>query len=282
MIKVPAKFKKNIANELKRFQAHVQTLASRGKSATEEDARILINDILSYVLGYDKYNDLKTEYKEKNDRIDYVIKLSEGPNARKKDKFDFIIEAKSTAVELKQDHINQTLSYCLNMSVDYFILTNAKDWKLFKVINTKAKKEADLIWEYNISQGTDYDTMAEEMYTISKQAYTDRAWEQVSDISKATDVGEIMALIYSDKFVRQVCRSLKELHEVKVSEAKIQEILADEIFKDFAKMNKTLLRKLNAPNERTNKEPSESPTQSAPPLEQDEEKSSSCSSDKVA
>lgn len=247
MIKVPSKLKKTISQELKTFQGHINSLIARGKSATEEDARIIINDILSYVLGYDKYNDLKTEYKDKNGRLDYVVKLNEGPNAKKKEKHDFIIEAKSTCVELKEDYVNQTLSYCLSMGVDYFVLTNVKEWKLFKVINTKSKKEADLIWECNLINGKDLDTLTDEMYVFSKYAYLEKVWDRVSDISKATDIGELLAIIYSDKFVKMMCRSLRDLHEVKISEAALQDILAKDIFKDFSKLNRNLLKKLNSP-----------------------------------
>lgn len=248
MIRVPAKNKKIISQELKKFQIHIQNLVSKGKVATEEDARILINDILSDVLGFDKYNDLKTEFKDKNGRLDYVVKLSEGPNARKKDKHDFIIEAKSTAVELKEDHVNQTLSYCLSMSVDYFVLTNLKEWQLYRVINTKNKTGAELIWDVNLLNGSDIDTMAEEMYVFSKYAYIENTWDQVSDLSKATDSGEIMAIICSDKFAKMICRQLREIHEVKISEDKIIDILSKEIFKDYTKINKNLLKKLNSPN----------------------------------
>lgn len=246
MIRVPTKNKKAISQELKKFQIHIQNLVSKGKSATEEDARILINDIISDVLGYDKYNDLKTEFKDKNGRLDYVVKLTEGPNAKKKDKHDFVIEAKSSAVDLKEDHVNQTLSYCLNLSVEYFILTNAREWKLYKVINTKNKTAADPIWEVNLLNGTDLDTIAENMYVFSKYAYIEKTWEQVSDLSKATDTGDIMAIICSDKFVKMLCRQLKEIHDVKVSEGKIQDVLSGEIFKDYSKINKSLLKKLNA------------------------------------
>ncbi len=245
MIRVPLKNKKTISLELKKFQIHIQNLVAKGKIATEEDARILINDILSDVLGYDKYNDLKTEFKDKNGRLDYVVKLSEGPNAKKKEKHDFIIEAKSTALDLKEDHVNQTLSYCLSMSVDYFILTNVKEWRLYRVINTKNKTSADLIWDVNLLNGVDIDTMSEEMYVFSKFAYIENTWDQVSDLSKATDAGEIMAIICSDKFTRMICRQLKEIHDVKISEDKILEVLSTEIFKDYTKINKNLLKKLN-------------------------------------
>lgn len=266
MIRVPAKNKKIISQELKKFQIHIQNLVSKGKAATEEDARILINDILSDVLGFDKYNDLKTEFKDKNARLDYVVKLSEGPNSKKKDKHDFIIEAKSTAIELKEDHVNQTLSYCLSMSTDYFVLTNVKEWRLYRVINTKNKTGAELIWDVNLLNGSDIDTMSEEMYVFSKYAYIENTWDQVSDLSKATDSGEIMAIICSDKFAKMICRQLREIHEVKISEDKIIEILSSEVFKDYSKLNKNLLKKLNTQNkpDKVSTESPRQPIESAP------------------
>lgn len=247
MIKVPTKFKKSMASELKKFVPHVQGLLAKGKSSTEDDARIIINDILGDVLGYDKYNDLKTEYKDRNGRLDYVVKLSEGPHAKKKDKFDFVIEAKAACIELKGDHINQTLAYCLTASIDYFILTNARDWQLYKVTKSKNKSDAQLIWDINLNDGSDIDSLVDEMYVLSKHAYLDGKWDFVSDHSKATDSADIMAIVYSDKFIKTICRSIKELHDVKVVDDVIKEVLMDKVFKDPAGMNKNLLRKLNTP-----------------------------------
>lgn len=245
MIKAPVKFKKTMLVELKKFIPHIQGLISKGKTGTEEDARIIINDILGYVLGYDKYNDLKTEFKDRNGRLDYVVKLSEGPNAKKKEKFDFIIEAKAACVELKDDHINQALAYCLTANIDFFVLTNAKEWKLFKTIKSKAKNDAQLIWEVNLNDGSDLDTLADEMYVFSKHAYLEGKWDFISDHSKATDMADIMSVIYSDKFVKSICKSLKDIHEVKVVEDVVRGILNDKIFKEPLKINKNLLKKLN-------------------------------------
>lgn len=245
MIKVPAKLKKTMTNDLKKFIVHVQGLLSKGKTGTEEDARIIINDILGDVLGFDKYNDLKTEFKDKNGRLDYVVKLSEGPNAKKKEKFDFVIEAKAACVELKQDHINQTLTYCLTSNIDYFVLTNARDWQLYRVLKSKTKNDAQLIWDVNLNDGSDIEALVDEMYVFSKHAYLDGKWDFVSDHSKATETGDIMSIIYSDKFVKSICRTLKDIHDVKVVDDVIKEILLSKVFKDSNSVNKNLLKKLN-------------------------------------
>lgn len=52
MIRVPAKNKKAISQELKRFLVHTQNLVAKGKSSTEEDARILNAWILVLFAAY--------------------------------------------------------------------------------------------------------------------------------------------------------------------------------------------------------------------------------------
>lgn len=246
MIKAPAKFKKPMSLGIKKYVTHVQNLVAKGKAGTEEDARIIINDILADVLGYDKYNDLKTEFKDKNGRLDYIVKLSEGPHAKKKDRFDFVIEAKAACVELKEDHVNQALTYCLTANIDFFMLTNAKDWLLYKVNKSKVKNEASLIWEVNLNAGEDAENLADEMYVLSKHAYIEEKWDFISDHSKATDMGDIMAIIYSDKFVKSICKSLKDIHDVKIVDEVVRDIMNEKIFKDVNKINKNLLKRLNA------------------------------------
>ena len=54
MVKIPSKIKKAIGLELKRFSPVIQNLKSRGTGTSEDDSRIVLNDILNDVLGYDK------------------------------------------------------------------------------------------------------------------------------------------------------------------------------------------------------------------------------------
>jgi len=119
MIKIPSKIKKNIASELKRYTPIVQNLKNKGNSTSEDDSRIVLNDILSDVLGYDKYNELRTEQREKAGRLDYVVKLTDGPFANKKDKIDFIVEAKAIHQELQNKYVDQTLTYCLTTNTAF-------------------------------------------------------------------------------------------------------------------------------------------------------------------
>jgi len=261
MIRVPAKYKKSISTELKKFIPVINSLIQKGKSSSEEDARIILNDILADVLNYDKYNELKTEHKDKNHKLDYAVKIQSN-NTKKKDKIDFIIEAKAAHVELSQAHIDQTLDYCLSLGVDYFILTNVVSWHLFEVQKRKSKPEAIPLHSINFSKDSDTEILAEGFYPFSKVSYLEGEWNTLSDHKKATASSDIVAILLSDKVVKNVCKILKEIHDIKVSEDALIDVLEDEIIREsaFKSVNKNLLKKLNTVEDKKTKETTEQST----------------------
>ena len=255
MYKVPVKHKKAISQEFKTFLPLISSLISKGKLSTEEDARILLNDMLHSILGYNKFNELKTEIRDKNGRMDYVVKLTDGPNKNKPDRYDFVIEAKACSVELNQSVIDQTLTYCLTSGLDYFIITNAQKWQLFRVKRQGKVPTANLIHEVSLSSTTNIDMLAEEFYLFSKAAYVNGDWKRVSEVKAATKVEDVVAVLLCDKTLKLIARELTSEHEVKVDEESIKDILESTILKQWAgDYNKRLLKKLN---EKTVKKPNE-------------------------
>lgn len=254
MYKVPARYKRSINDGLKRFLPLIHNLQAKGKSSSEDDARILLNDILGDVLGYDKYNELKTEMRERNHRCDYVVKLSDGPNAKKADRFDFIVEAKAAHVELNEGHINQTLSYCLSLNADYFVLTNSVKWQLFKVKRSRASNEANLIHEIDLGSSTHEDSLSDEFYLFSKASYLNGDWGHVAEHVKATSIDDVAAVILSDKIIRAISRELMSLHGVKISPEAMKDIVENQIIKSQVdSIDKKLIKKLNMKSEKTSR-----------------------------
>lgn len=248
MYKVPAKLKKTISQELKKFLPLINNLHAKGKQSSEDDARILLNDILSDVLGFDKYNELRTEMREKNNRFDYVVKLNDGPYSKKKDRFDFVIEAKAAHIHLKEDHVNQTLSYCLAKGMDYFFLTNAVKWQLYAVKHSKKCPSARLLHEVDFSVSNSSDSLAEEFYLFSKASYLNGDWKQVVQHARATKIEDVVAVLLSDKIVRSVTKELIAISGVKVNSDVVKDIIENQIVKsEVDHINNKLLKKINAP-----------------------------------
>ncbi len=247
MYKVPAKFKRSISTELKKFTTVIKNLQSKGKASSEDDARIIINDVLADVLGYDKYNEVKTEHREKNGRLDYVIKVSDSPYSKKKDQYDFVIEAKAAHVSLSQSHVNQTLQYCLTNGIDFFVLTNTVRWQLYSVKNTKRNSDANLIHEVNFGVESNTDNLAEEFYLFSKNSYLNGDWRDVHKVANATKVEDIVAVILSDKIIKSITKEVTSIHGVKVLPEQLKDIIENQIIKaEVEDLNKSLLRKINS------------------------------------
>lgn len=261
MIKVPAKHRRSIETELKRFLPVFSNLAAKGKASSEDDARIILNDVLSYVLGYDKYNELKTEQRDKGGRLDYLVTLADGPR-RKRASADFIVEAKAAHITLNQSHVDQTLAYCLTAGLDFFFLTNVLTWQLYKVKRSKKQPEAFLIHEVNFTTDNSAETLAEDFYIFSKASYLAGDWNDVSLKAKATNEGDIVAILLSDRMIKLVVRQLKEIHGARLSDEVVKDIIENKIIKaENNEINKGLLRRLNQKPSRRSSQAGELPNE---------------------
>ena len=252
MVKLPSKIKKAIGLQLKQFYPVIQNLKSRGTRTSEDDARIVLNDMLNDVLGYDKYTELRTEQREKAGRLDYVLKLTEGPYASKKDKIDCVIEAKAIHQDLTPKYVDQTLTYCLTTNTKYFILTNVRQWHLYKIkpAQKETRPDAELIHEVDFTQPNNMEALAEEFYILSRASYLAGNWERVATLKRATNVNDIFTILLSQKAIKLVTKLLSEIHGVRIPEELVGEIIETQLGDDQKlKVNRTLLKRLNASGE---------------------------------
>ena len=252
MMKIPSKIKSAIGLELKRFFPVIQNLKSRGTGTSEDDSRIVLNDILNDVLGYDKYTELKTEQREKAGRLDYVVKLTEGPYASKKDKIDCVVEAKAIYQDLTRKYVEQTLTYCLTTNTKYFMLTNVRQWHLYKIkpAQKETRPDAELIHEVDFTQPNNMEALAEEFYILSRASYLAGNWERVATLKRATNVNDIFTILLSQKAIKLVTKLLGDIHGVKIPEELVGEIIETRLGDDQKlKVNRTLLKRLNASGE---------------------------------
>ena len=92
----------------------------------ESATRLMINSLLTDVLGYTELEDIKTEYRIRGEYADYIIQL-----ARKK---HFVVEVKAVQLDLSEKHLRQSINYAANEGIDWIILTNGRQIELYKVI----------------------------------------------------------------------------------------------------------------------------------------------------
>ncbi|WP_182906492.1 type I restriction enzyme HsdR N-terminal domain-containing protein [Microbispora sp. H13382] len=93
------------------------------RDANEGDTRLLVTDFLCEGLGYDKYEDLTTEYQVKGEFADYGIRVDEQLAA--------FIEVKRCTQKLGVKHLRQVQMYAVNEGVEWMVLTNGQVWQVY-------------------------------------------------------------------------------------------------------------------------------------------------------
>ncbi len=89
----------------------------------------MVNHFLTEVLGYKLIEEIKTEYMIRGTYADYVIQI--------KGKRHFLIEVKALPLELSEKHLRQAINYAANEGIDWVILTNARQFDLYRIIFDK-------------------------------------------------------------------------------------------------------------------------------------------------
>jgi predicted type IV restriction endonuclease len=93
------------------------------RDANEGDTRLLVTDFLCEGLGFDKYEDLTTEYQVKGEFADYGVRIDKQLIA--------FIEVKRCTQKLGAKHLRQVQSYAVNEGVEWMILTNGQAWQVW-------------------------------------------------------------------------------------------------------------------------------------------------------
>lgn len=133
------KARERVSRGLRKYKSVVQK--ARANGAQESDTRMIVSSIVSDMLGWDAFDNLTGEYRIKGSFADFVI--------RKDGKHFVIIEVKSVTSNLNDKHLYQAVSYAANQGVEWVILTNAAEWRLYRVLFNKPV-EHQLVFEVSL------------------------------------------------------------------------------------------------------------------------------------
>lgn len=225
MVTIPVKVKDRLISGVKKFQPVVAK--AQAKDINESDTVTIISDILSDVFGYDKYTEITSEFSIKKTYCDLAIKLDGTPK--------LLIEAKAAGLDLKEQHIKQAVDYGANAGVEWVVLTNCVNWKVYNISFGKPVS-ADLVYEFDLTSiNPKKQNDLEALYYLTREAMTkgnrtflDEYHSQQQVINRYT----ISHILLSDVVLDVVRRSLKKLSpDAKASNEEIYKIILEEIIK---------------------------------------------------
>lgn len=167
----------------------------------ESATRLMINSFLTEVLGYAELDEIKTEYSIKGTYADYVIQLDK--------KQHIVIEVKAIQIDLSENHIRQSISYAANEGIDWVLLTNGRQWMLFRVIFEKPIKNA-LVFKFDLSNEDDFKKASTTMEYLTKKCVEKNDLEEYWNRYIVIDPKNLCMQLYEPEVLKLLKRTLKK------------------------------------------------------------------------
>ncbi len=222
MLKISKKVIDRVSSTLKTYQNIAQS--HKSKDVSEADTVTLVKDILAYCFGYDKYQELTSEQQIRGTFCDLAVKI-EG-------KIKYLIEVKAAGVNLNDSHLRQAISYGANQGIEWVVLTNAVEWRLYRIkfgqpidheevssfcfLEINPKKEDDL----------------KKVFLLCREGISSDAMDTYHQHTQILNKFTIAQILLTDPIVSVIKREIRRLFpEIKVDTEQITDILNNEILK---------------------------------------------------
>ena len=260
MANIPVKARTRIMEGIKRFKPIVAKAID--KDVNESDTVAIILDILSEVFGYDKYSEITSEFAIKKTFCDLAIKID--------GQLRLLLEAKAAGLNLKEQHIKQAVDYGANSGVEWVILTNSVQWKVYRIIFGKPVS-SELIYEFDLLQiNTKKECDFDLLYYLSKEAMSKTGKDALDEYHSHKQILNkffMSQILLSEPVLDAIRKTLKKISpETKCSNDEIHGIINDEIIKRDVlddertpAAKKAITKALAAPTKKVEKHPEDQP-----------------------
>lgn len=219
---VPKKVSDRLAAGLKRFKPVLE--AAKDRDVNESDTSMIVTDMLAEIFGFDKYAEVTREYAIRGTFCDLATKID--------GQLQTLIEVKAVGISLRENHVKQAVDYAANQGVEWVMLTNGANWKVFSVSFSKPIS-ADLVLDLDILAMSPNDEDAiDDLFLLSKEGIQRSGLDAYNDQLKVRNKFNLAALIMSDPILHTIRRELKRISpDVRISVEEIKAALAHEVIK---------------------------------------------------
>lgn len=219
---IPTKVSNRLVAGLKQFQPIVESAKTR--DVNESDTVVLLTGIISDILGFDKYTDITTELSIRGTYCDLALRID--------GKFKLLLEAKAIGLELKEAHIKQAVDYAANKGIEWVILSNGVNWKVFKVIFSKPINHI-LVLDINFLQLShrSKDDL-EILFLLTKEAIAKDSLEEFYSQKQATNKFILGNLLTQENIINSLKKELRTVYpDIKVGNDEILGVLIKDVIK---------------------------------------------------
>jgi len=190
----------------------------RDRDANEADTRLFVTDFLCDALGYDKYTELSTEYRVKNEYVDYGVRLDNDMTT--------FIEVKRLNTKLGPKHLRQAQSYAVNEGVEWIFLTNGAQWQVYHLtgglpIVTDLVLEADTLTDETPAK------KVESLFYFSKEALKRGKLAELWQARRATAPNSLASILLAPAVLDSVRKELRKRTGYNVDTEEVRRLVRD-------------------------------------------------------
>ncbi len=221
-MRIPKKVTDRYTKSVRKYQKILKVAIDR--DVNESDTVAILNDIFADVFGYDKYNDLTSEFVIKRHFCDLAVKID--------GKVHLLIEAKAVGFKLKDSSVTQVVNYGANQGNQWVVLTNGVEWRLYRIKFGKPIKH-ELVCSFDFTTLNAKSVKDQELlFLISKEGLSKNAKEEFFDKVQSVNRFTIGSLILSEPVLSAIRRELRKFAgSVKVSLEDVEQLVRDEVLK---------------------------------------------------
>ena len=183
---------------IRRFNRPLTDMVER--DANEGDTRLLVTDFLCDALGYDKYEDLTTEYQVRGEFADYGIRIDKQIVA--------FLEVKRVTTKLGTKHLRQVEMYAVNEGVEWVILTNGTEWQVYHLTGG-LPVVIDLVMSVNLIDSTSANQKVDQLFYLTRESLRRRQIDELWLARRATSPKSLATALLSEPVLTALRRELR-------------------------------------------------------------------------
>lgn len=166
----------------------------------ESGTRIMVNHILTDLLGYKSLQEIKTEYMIKGTYADYVVQIDGNRH--------FLVEVKALSLTLSNKHLRQAIEYAANEGVEWVVLTNGRILQLYKVIFAQPM-DSKMVFEINLSNVETVKGCLECLQYLHRDSVIKKGLNQLWNNFMATEKTTIASIMLSKPAISFLSKQIR-------------------------------------------------------------------------
>lgn len=190
----------SIRSAIRRFNKPLLEIVAR--DANEGDTRIVVTDFLCTALGYDKFEDLTTEFAVRGEFADYGVRIDKQLVA--------FIEVKRVAQQLNTRHLRQVETYAVKEGLEWIMLTNGQKWQAYHVYAMTGQQVAThLVLEVDLLGDEPTAKKIDSLFYLHREALRRGLIDELWKRKAATSPTALAGILLTDRVLDAVRKEIR-------------------------------------------------------------------------